>query len=100
MVTKNKIISEGKIDRWLKKWCKERGHRLVKFNPSGYNGMTDRILMTVTGIVWFIELKSEGRTLRPTQEAWKNWFIGHNHNYLFIDHIDDEITAILENIIK
>lgn len=90
------IISERAIGTWLRKECTNRGYKIIKLNPADYTGIPDRMILTTDGRTLYVELKSQGATLRPTQNAWKEWLIVHKHSYMVIDHVDDvNVDSIL-----
>jgi len=94
------IVKEKAIQAWLKKYCAQRGYKFIKLNPSMYNGMPDREIMTTFGTTVYLELKSEGKPLRPLQANWGEWLLKNKHRYRVIDRIDsenvDEIIAFIE----
>ena len=94
------IVKEKSIQTWLKKYCAQRGYKFIKLNPSMYNGMPDREIMTTFGTTVYLELKSEGKELRPLQQQWGEWLLKSGHRYRVIDRIDDEnvneIIAFIE----
>lgn len=94
------INSERAIGVWVKKWCSERGYKFIKLNPSTACGIPDRMILTNTGNVYFLELKSKGKTLREMQKYWRGWLENNKHRYMFIDCVNEETSAILENLVK
>lgn len=93
------ITSERAIGNWLRNWCHKKGHRIIKYNPSNQVGFPDRIIMTETGNVWFVELKSKGGILKPMQFEWAKWLSDHNHKYVLIDRIDENLESFLDGAI-
>ena len=92
-----KIVSERLIGKWLADYCTKKGFKLIKLNPASYTGLPDRIIMTDMGTTIYVELKTEGETLRPMQVYWKDWLEERGHLYLLVDHIDDEAAMHLEH---
>jgi hypothetical protein len=89
------ITSERGIGNWLKRFCTKRVYKIVKLNPAQHTGLPDRMVLTVNGHTVYVELKSEGGTLRPMQEVWKNWLLANKHHYLTLDVLDDNVSTLL-----
>ena len=64
---KTKIPDERYIDCRMLQLTHERGGLFYKFISANAPGVPDRILITPSGAVWFIELKSESGRLAKIQ---------------------------------
>jgi hypothetical protein len=91
------ITSERGIGNWLKRFCTKRSYRIIKLNPAQHTGLPDRLILTTNGQSVYVELKSEGASLRPMQEDWGKWLIRNNHYYLVLDVLDDNVSDLLTN---
>ena len=60
---------EKKIEQKLKKIIDDAGGMCVKFPASFLNGFPDRICLLPQGKIFFVELKSKGKTPEPLQLA-------------------------------
>lgn len=94
----NDIISEKKIDKWLKNHCQKRGYKYIKLNPAQYVGIPDRMVLTDFGTTVFFELKSQGASLRPMQEKWKDWLTENKHLHVVIDTVHLGTEGALDNL--
>ena len=59
--------SERDIEQKLVKAVKAKGGLAPKFVSPGFDGVPDRIVLLPRGRIAFIELKANGRKLRPLQ---------------------------------
>ena len=85
----NSIVRESDIETKVKKWCKNHGILCIKIVPISMVGFPDRMILTPTGKVMFMELKAPGKTPRKNQEKWLAkltsfnikacWFDNHEH---------------------
>jgi hypothetical protein len=55
---------ESKIEAKVTKYAREKGCYTRKFKSPGNRGVPDRLFMTPTGVVFFIEFKAPGK--QPT----------------------------------
>ena len=60
-------LSERDIEQRLVKAVKAKGGLAPKFVSPGFDGVPDRIVLLPHGRIAFIELKANGRKLRPLQ---------------------------------
>ena len=60
---------EKQIENYLKVKIKRMGGICLKL--TGYKGIPDRMIL-VNGKCYFVELKDEGKKLRPEQQAWQD----------------------------
>lgn len=58
---------ESAVERRLVSGVKARGGLCWKFVSPGTSGVPDRIVVTRTGDVWFVELKADDGRLSPRQ---------------------------------
>jgi hypothetical protein len=61
-------MRETQIERRLCKGVKKLGGLALKFTPSGYAGMPDRIVLLPGGWTAFVETKAPGKELRALQD--------------------------------
>lgn len=65
---------EKKIEAKLRRRVEDLGGLCLKFTSPAFDGVPDRIILSPTGKVCFVEAKSEGQNLRPLQEKRKKQF--------------------------
>ena len=70
-------MRESSIERGLRIRLQRRGCLVYKFVSPGNNGVPDRIVITPTGRVIFVELKTSDGKLRPEQEVQLRRLRGH-----------------------
>lgn len=63
--------SEKLIEKNLREKIKSLGGFALKFHCLSVSGFPDRIVLMPFGKIYFIELKSEGKTLGKLQVIWK-----------------------------
>ena len=63
-------ILEKSVEKYLLKKTNEYGYLCYKFQSPANAGVCDRILISNTGIVFFIELKRPGGKLAKLQEKF------------------------------
>lgn len=61
-------MKESQIEAKLVKMVEERGGMCLKFISPGRRGVPDRIVITPTGHITFVELKTESGKLQPIQK--------------------------------
>lgn len=59
---------EKEIERQMKKAVSERGGLFYKFISPGNDGVPDRLVITPTGEIWFVELKTSTGRLSKIQK--------------------------------
>ena len=64
--------SEKVLEAKLREAIKARGGRALKFLSQFHRGMPDRLVLLPKGRVFFVELKSTGRTPEPLQRKAHN----------------------------
>ena len=60
---------ESSIEKYLSQKVKELKGMCIKFNSLSLNGLPDRIILLPNGRIYFVELKSPKKQLRPLQKA-------------------------------
>ena len=65
-------MRESQIERQLVRGVKARGGMCMKFTSPGLLGVPDRLVLTPTGCIYFVELKTENGRLASIQK----WVIG------------------------
>ena len=71
---------EKEIERRLCEMVRRRGGISYKFISPNNPGVPDRIVITPSGIVWFVELKTETGRLRNIQKWQKSELEKRNAN--------------------
>lgn len=64
------MSSEKLLEAKLREGVKRARGECIKFLPS-LKGLPDRIILMRGGRIWFIELKTTGKTPEPLQLWWK-----------------------------
>jgi len=64
----NAEVSEKAIERYLVARVAELGGKALKYYNANSTGYPDRICLMPNGLVFWVELKSRGKKLRPLQE--------------------------------
>lgn len=59
---------EKEIERRMCEMIRKRGGLTYKFTSPGNVGVPDRLIITPTGVVWFVELKTETGRLANIQK--------------------------------
>ena len=59
---------EKQIEEWMRKEIEKIGGKFFKFVSPGNDGVPDRIAILPGGLICFVELKRDGKELRPLQE--------------------------------
>lgn len=59
---------EKEIERRMCEMIRKRGGLTYKFTSPGNVGVPDRLIITPTGVVWFVELKTETGRLSKIQK--------------------------------
>jgi hypothetical protein len=85
---------EGKIERSVSKWAKERGWLSIKFTPKGDVGWPDRIFISPSGVHVWIEFKALGQKPRAIQEYRGRLLELQGANYGWFDNIKDAINYL------
>lgn len=62
---------ERDLERGFGKFLDYWGCQYLKFVSPGHAGVPDRMILTPGGHVVFVELKQEGKKLRPLQVYWQ-----------------------------
>ena len=76
---------EKYIERRLVSLVKSYGGICIKLDASLYKGIPDRMILTATGRVKFVELKNTGKQLREVQKVWRDKLISMGFDYEVID---------------
>ena len=72
---------EKQIEAYLVKRVKASGGVAYKFVSPAHRGVADRIVCLPGGVVWFIELKTEGGRLSPLQQVFADEMARLGQNY-------------------
>ena len=65
------MAAEKEIEQKLVRAVKRMGGMAPKFVSPGFDGVPDRIVLLLGGKLAFVELKADGRNLRPLQARRK-----------------------------
>ncbi len=88
---------ESRIERHLVDGIKKLGGMCIKFTSPGTPGVPDRIILTATGRIVFVELKTETGRLSKIQRYIVNEMQKRGADVRVIKGID-EVKALLEEI--
>lgn len=89
--------SEKFLEKELKRRIEEQGGLCIKFLPFNTAGLPDRIVL-ISGLVFFVELKSKGKKLRPVQRIVHKMFLDVGHSVWVVD--SEETLEDVLNYIK
>lgn len=90
-------MGEKDTERKLTKAVKEMGGLALKFVSPGFDGVPDRIVLLPKSKIAFVELKSEGKRMRPLQEKRKRQLEALGFSVFCIDN-KDQIGGVLDEI--
>lgn len=90
-------MREKDIERKLTKAVKDMGGLAPKFVSPGFDGVPDRLVLLPKGRLAFVELKAEGKKLRPLQEKRKRQLEALGFSVFCIDN-KDQIGGVLDEI--
>ena len=90
-------MTEKQIEQKLVKAVKAKGGLAPKFVSPGFDGVPDRIVLLPHGRIAFIELKAEGRKMRPLQVRRKRQLESLGFSVYCIDS-PEQIGGILDEI--
>lgn len=62
-------MNEKLIERKLREGVRRLGGMALKFTSPSFTGVPDRIVMLPGGKVWFVEIKTTGKPLKPRQQV-------------------------------
>lgn len=90
-------MREKVVEQKLTLMVKKRGGICPKFISPGFDGVPDRLALLPGGRIAFIELKAEGKTLRPLQVRRKRQLEALGFSVYCIDRTE-QIGGILDEI--
>ena len=90
-------MREKAIERKLTLMVKQHGGMAPKFVSPGFDGVPDRIVLLPYGKIAFVELKTEGETLRPLQVRRKRQLESLGFSVYCVDAVE-QIGGILDEI--
>ena len=79
---------EKVIEKKVCDYAKSKGCIHYKFLSANCRGVPDRIIITLTGHVMFVEFKRKGKKLTPLQERHRNMLVTNSATYYMIDSIE------------
>ena len=91
------MLTEKAIERLFVRKVQERGGLSYKFVSPGNIGVPDRIVITPSGEVLFVELKTETGRLSPVQEHQLERLRRQNCNAIVLygkEEVEKAVTAI------
>jgi hypothetical protein len=92
-----KQVTEKYIEQKLVKAVKKRGGMALKFVSPGLDGVPDRIVLLPMGRMAFVELKAQGKKMRPLQVRRKRQLEGLGFLVYCVDRVE-EIGGMLDEI--
>lgn len=87
--------SEKATERYLVKRIAELGGEAYKFTSPGRRFVTDRICVLPKGLIWFVEVKSEGQKPAPGQQREIERLVQKGHFASWVD-----TKASVDHVIK
>jgi hypothetical protein len=78
-------MGEKLLESKLRREVKKMGGMAIKFVSPGHAGVADRIVIMPGGLIWFVELKSEGKKLSPLQKIFKTQMEDLKCRYWLVD---------------
>ena len=81
------MASEKLLERTLRSKVEQKGGNCIKFLPS-LKGLPDRVILMPRGRIWFVELKTTGKTPEPLQRWWKRRLEDLGFQWRLIDDQD------------
>ena len=87
---------EKSIERRLTNKVKRVNGLCLKL--TGYKGIPDRMVL-VNGRCYFVELKDEGKRLRPEQQVWQDRLKGMGFESVMLDS-KDAVDAFVKRCVK
>ena len=88
-------ILEKEIEKKLKARLEKSGCLVLKFVSPGNAGVPDRLIITPSGRMCFVELKRPGGKLRPLQKLWQGKLRRYQVTYFRVAN-EIEIETVLE----
>ena len=85
---KNDNPLEKVIEKTVCKYAESKGCIQYKFVSVNNRGVPDRIIITPSGEVLFVEFKRKGKKLTPLQEVHRRRIMGNWGLYRMIDDIE------------
>lgn len=88
---------EKQIERRLVQKIKEKNGLCLKL--TGYKGIPDRIVL-VDGRCFFVELKDNGKALRPEQKVWQDKLRSMGFVSVMLDSkdaVDDFVKGVIHD---
>jgi len=78
-------MGEKRIEEVLRERVKVLGGLAIKMYCLSFTGMPDRLVLVPPGRVYFVELKSEGKTPSPRQRIVRKWLISRGFRFYLVD---------------
>lgn len=82
------MAQEAKIETAVCKYAKEQGCYVRKFKSSNQRGVPDRLFITPSGVVFFIEFKAPGKKPSDLQRRELNLIESNGGNAEYADSIE------------
>lgn len=99
---KRNMISEKLLERRLTKAIKDRGGLCLKWYSATYVGLPDRLIILPTGDHLWAEIKTTGKSPRPTQVQAIKRLRGLGAKVYIVDGLqaEAEILRDIDNMIR
>lgn len=93
------VVLERDIEKHLVRRVQEAGGKAYKFVSPQNRGVSDRIVVLPSGVVWFVELKAPGGKLSPLQVLFGEEVKKMNGNYTVLwskEDVDAFVATVSE----
>lgn len=90
-------MGEIKLEQYFRKEVEKRGGLCLKFTSPSRRGVCDRIVITATGAVYFVEMKFGKNGLSPAQKLFKKE-LNRRGRIMYVLSTKEEVDYFLEKI--
>ena len=80
-------MREKTIEKKFGEKVRADGGLFLKFTSPNNAGVPDRLVVTASGEVYFVEFKAPGKQLRPLQEYWRSELVVRGVRVEVVDHV-------------
>ena len=81
-------MREDELEAKIRDYARSKGCLCWKFVSPGNPGVPDRLIISPSGAVLFMEVKRLGETPRPLQQFKIHELTRHNCRALYVDNLD------------
>lgn len=85
---------EKEIEAKIGQYAKSKGCLWKKWSSPGQRGVPDRIIVTPTGVVGFLELKQKGKKPSPLQMVELQKLKAQHCNVGWVDNVESGIAVV------